>query len=281
MYISKKFISATKQYCTYENHLPAPYMRRIFNISSDVKTAQITICGLGFYELFLNGKRITRGLLSPYISNPDDIIFYDLYNIENQLKQGENVIGIILGNGMQNSMGGWVWEFDKAAWRSAPKLALCLEVDGKIILEADNSFKTYPSPIIFDDLRAGEHFDANKQIDNWADIGFDDSGWENAVTAECPKGITSISDIPPVNQKQKIKCLKIIKNDGGYIYDFGVNDTGLCELNINGIKGQQIELCYGEYLSEKGVDRTNLILQNTDLNYMQRDIYICKEGMQS
>jgi alpha-L-rhamnosidase len=280
MYISKKFISATKQYCTYVNHIPAPYLRRVFNISSDAKTAQITICGLGFYELFINGKRITWGLISPYISNPDDIMFYDLYNIENLLQQGENVIGVILGNGMQNSMGG-TWDFDKAAWRSAPKLALCLEIDGKIILEADDNFKTYPSPIIFDELRAGEHFDANKIIDNWADIGFDDSGWENAFTVESPKGITSLNDIPPVKQIKKIQCQKIIKFEDGYIYDFGVNDTGLCELNINGTKGQQIELCYGEYLSEKGVDRTNFILHKTDLNYLQRDIYICKEGMQS
>lgn len=61
--------------------------------------AKISICGLGFYRLWINGKDITKGLLAPYISNPDHYCYYDEYDIKEYLLTGENVIGILLGNG--------------------------------------------------------------------------------------------------------------------------------------------------------------------------------------
>ena len=62
----------------------------------------------------------------------------------------QNVIGVILGNGFANNSSGWVWEFDTAHFRSAPHFALQL-VCGDTVVESDDSFKTAPSPIIFDD----------------------------------------------------------------------------------------------------------------------------------
>lgn len=78
-------------------------------------------------------------------SNPDDIIYYDRYDVSSCLKKGKNVIGVILGNGMQNAYGGFAWDFDKAPWRSAPMVALRMEVkshDGQVVtVESDTTFK--------------------------------------------------------------------------------------------------------------------------------------------
>ena len=81
---------------------------------------------------------------------------------------GENVLGVWLGNGIQNAPYGDVWGFEKASYRGAPKVALALLVDGELVLESDESFLTKPSPIIFDDLRAGEHYDARWKFQNGA-----------------------------------------------------------------------------------------------------------------
>lgn len=53
----------------------------------------------GFYELYINGIGITKGALAPYISNPDHYCYFDRYDIAEYLSVGENVIGVILGNG--------------------------------------------------------------------------------------------------------------------------------------------------------------------------------------
>ena len=90
--ISTNFISATKKFSSYEyeTHIPAPYIRKTFDIINEIDSAKITICGLGFYELFINGKRITKGLLAPYISNPDDILYYDEYDLTELLLKDKN-----------------------------------------------------------------------------------------------------------------------------------------------------------------------------------------------
>ena len=85
---STKFVSATRDYSTFEKMVPAPYLRKSFEIGALPAAASVTICGLGFYELYVNGTRITKGLLAPYISNPDDILYYDRYDVRPLLKTG-------------------------------------------------------------------------------------------------------------------------------------------------------------------------------------------------
>lgn len=99
---SKNFIAATKEYSKYGKHIPAPYLRKSFTAKAKVRHATVTVCGLGFYELFVNGDRLTKGLLAPYISNPDDILYYDEYDLTAHLTAGKNVLGFCLGNGMLN-----------------------------------------------------------------------------------------------------------------------------------------------------------------------------------
>ena len=76
MEFPKSFIRASEAYNTFEHHVPAPYLRRAFQIDHEAK-ANVIITALGFYELYLNGERITKGRLAPYISNPDDLVYYD------------------------------------------------------------------------------------------------------------------------------------------------------------------------------------------------------------
>ena len=64
--LSNKFIKATNEYCTYDKHVPAPYMRKTFEVK-DTSKGEITISGQGFYRLFINGKEITKSFLAPYI----------------------------------------------------------------------------------------------------------------------------------------------------------------------------------------------------------------------
>ena len=80
IYFPEKFIAATREYTTMEKHVNAPYFRKKFAIANG-KSAKIRICGLGFYELYLNGENITKGRLAPYISNPDEVLFYDDYDV--------------------------------------------------------------------------------------------------------------------------------------------------------------------------------------------------------
>jgi len=190
MQFPQGFFAATRDYNTYEKHVPAPYIRKRFSLPR-IARAELLVTGLGFYDLFLNGERITKGLLAPYISNPDDIVYFDRYDVTAQLHEGANAVGLLLGNGMQNAPGGRVWDFDVARFRAAPCFALSLccttESGERITLEADETFRAAPSPILFDDLRSGVFYDANKAMDGWSTPDFDDSARAYAPPLEeCP-----------------------------------------------------------------------------------------------
>jgi alpha-L-rhamnosidase len=272
------FISATKEYCTFEKYIPAPYIRKKIEIKQPIEEAKILICGLGFYELYVNGVKITKGFLAPYISVPDDIFYYDSYDVKNHLLQGENVIGVILGNGMQNAFGGYVWGFDKAKWVGAPKLALRVDVttntNEHLRIETDQSFKTSDSPIYFDDLRCGEYYDARNEQENWSCPGFDDSSWKQSEKASCPNGEPALCTAEPIVITHELTPISITKQENGYLYDFGINSAGICRLTIAGHRGQKISLEHGEYLIDGILDLKNIQFEPD--GYVQKDIYKCK-----
>ena len=284
--MNRRFIKATKDYCTVDKPIPAPLLRRTFVLDSIPDNGHIDICGLGSYRLFINGREITRGHLAPYISNPDHICFYDSYDITSLLRKGRNAIGIILGNGLMNSVGGYVWDFDKAAFRDAPKVALSLVLkSGEDIteIEADTDFKVHPSPIIFDDLRYGEYYDAREAIEGWALPDFDDSDWDNAITADAPRGEFRLCQAEPIQTSRIIKPQTIIKCKDGYVYDFGINTAGICELYIkNASHGQKLSFRFFEQMrdGEPYIDTVVFPPERFADYYLlnQKNIYICQGG---
>lgn len=88
--ISNKFIKATKDYCTYEKNVSAPYIRKTFTLEEKPAKAEITLTSTGFYRIWVNGKEITGSRLAPCITNSDDIIFYDKYDITDLIEKGNN-----------------------------------------------------------------------------------------------------------------------------------------------------------------------------------------------
>lgn len=233
----------------------------------------------GFYELFFNGERITRGFLSPYISNTDDLIYYDEYEIT--LRKGENVFGVLLGNGFQNNPGGYIWKFDEAVFRSAPMLALSVTRGDEVLLHSGEGFRIAPSPIRSDDYRFGEYYDANYETDGWNRIGFDDSAWDTALSAVPPKGDLRIADIAPIVKETEIEPVDIIPcEDGGYIYDFGISNAGVCRLCVSGKKGQKIELRHADSLKDGDLNLAQIWFRRDqwerDSRIVHRDTYICR-----
>lgn len=308
MKLSTQFIKAGNAVCDFDNHVPAPYLRKSFELTFVPTKAEITICGLGFYELYINGKNITKGPLAPYISNPDDICYYDNYDISGLLTAGENVIGILLGNGFRNSFGGFIWGFDKAPCRGPVTAAVCLEASdarNTYELQADESFKTHPSPIVFDDIRMGCRYDARLELPGWCEPGFDDSEWAYAVAEKAPKGTLKLCEAEPIVCTEELAPVAIQYYDelafayrskaqdaqpredavrkNVYVYDFGVNAAGVTVLKINGEPGQKITIRHAEHLIDNKFAVNTTIFDrptSTDkyLEYGQTDVYICKGG---
>ena len=277
MFSKNNFIKATEQYNTFEKNVPAYYFRRTFH-SDHSAIAKITVAVCGFYELYFNGKNITRGFLSPYISNTNDYIYYDEYEV--LLDIGENVFGVLLGNGFQNNPGGHIWDFDKASFRSAPMFSVYVTQGENVLLCSDENFKVKPSPIKSDDYRFGEVYNANYELEGWCQKDFDDSSWGSALPAIAPKGELRWADIAPIVKHQEISPIEILPcKDGSYIYDFGQSNAGVCRLRINGTKDQKIEMQHADSLKDGDVNLEQVWFVRDywerDKHIVHKDTYIC------
>ncbi|MBQ4628280.1 MAG: alpha-L-rhamnosidase N-terminal domain-containing protein, partial [Clostridia bacterium] len=146
MKFSTHFFAATEKAWHWNEPVAAPYMRRSFNIDEMPESAEITVCGLGFYEIYIIGKHITKGKLSPYMTNSPDVLAYDNDDLMPYLTQGKNTLAFILGNGLQSNPGGFVWDFQKTRYISAPKIAFALELkngENTTVIEADENIVTH------------------------------------------------------------------------------------------------------------------------------------------
>ena len=297
------YISAGTEHFTLKTTPPAPYIRKAFELASKPEKAVIRITSTGFYRLFINGTEITKCVLAPYISNPEQLCYYDEYEIADQLIAGKNAIGIILGNGHANPFWHALGLQNSFTVGTPVKCAVALTADG-VFLESDASFKTHPSPML-DIYRYGVHYDARLEIDGWNLPDFDDSGWRNVYEVDAPAGrlLRCEADLIVQREERKPISIQLQKNfyclhdslvphstpifesyvESGYVYDFGINSAGLVRLKIKGERGQKITMRFGEKLYHDGTFNLNSVYTTKDgveayADILHTDTYILKGG---
>ena len=274
------FICAGKERGTLTKPVPAPLFRKDFYIEKDVRCADLRICGLGLYRIYINGSDITKGEFAPYISNTDHLVYVDEYTLTEHLHPGQNILGVILGNGMQNALGGFTWELDTASFQSEPKLAFEMVVEysdgSKIAICSDESVMTAQSPIEFNDFWCGEYYDARYAFDWLGNQALGEkSKWKPALPTETPIGEQRISKAIPIRVHEMRQPVRIIPVDDGFLYDFGINDAGTFVLTIqNSTPGQTVTLTLGEYWDGQILNNKNLLFVPQSLGQVDR--YICR-----
>jgi alpha-L-rhamnosidase len=126
---------------------PAPLFRKEFAVWSGLQRARALICGLGYYELYLNGKRIGEQVLDPAQTDYERRAFYVVHDVTDALREGINCVGVMLGNG---------WFHQAIVWGGMSYgepvllLQLILEYeDGRVeTVCTDESWKTTPGPVL-------------------------------------------------------------------------------------------------------------------------------------
>ncbi|MFA6290977.1 MAG: family 78 glycoside hydrolase catalytic domain [Victivallales bacterium] len=257
--------------------LPAPFFRKIFDYKGKTDNSKVHICGLGYYELYINGRKVGDHVLDPVVTHYDRRARYVAYDVAEYLVPGKNVFGVILGNGWYNCHTPEVWHFDKAPWRDYPKLLLELEIDGETILCSDESWKVSSGPILFDGLRNGETYDARLELDGWLLPDYDDSSWKIAANVSPPGGVLQQQLMPPC---KVMKTFPVSKRwelpDGSIAFDIGQNITGWARITVSGKRGTELIIKYAETLNAgSDIDQT-LIATFIKGGDCQTDRYILK-----
>jgi len=231
-------------------------LRKAFAVEKEVKRAVAYLCGLGFYELRLNGRKVGDHVLDPGWTNYRKTCLYTAYDVTSQLTRGNNVLGVMLGNGMYNIPGGRYTKFQGSF--GPPKLILQLYVeyaDGTTAtVVSDESWTWAPSPVVFSCIYGGEDYDACMEMPGWDTAGFKAVAFKPVLAVDGPGGKLSSQSAPPIKVMKEYTPVKVTQPKPGVsVYDFGQNCASMPRLAVKGPAGASVRLTPGELLQGNGL----------------------------
>ncbi len=260
-----------------------PYFRRGLHLEKEVVAARVYIAVAGLYELRLNGQQVGDQRLNPMFTRYDRRVLYVTHDVTHLLRQGDNAIGVLLGNGWYNHQPATEgWYFDAAPWRNRPTFCLDLRVtyaDGTVeTVVSDKSWKSAYGALVYSNIYTGDHIDARQEQHGWDCPGFDDSQWKEPVLRAAPAPHVAAQAMAPIRFVEKIRPEAMRKiNDTLYLYDLGRNITGISTLCVRGAAGTLLRVKHAERLGPDGrVDMSNIDVYHRptdDSDPLQEDRY--------
>ncbi len=235
-------------------------LRKEFSVNGGIVRGRAFICGLGYYEMRLNGQKVGNNVLDPGYTTYEKRVLYSTHDITDMLLEGNNAIGVMLGKG----------------W-SGPLLLILqinIELEGgkRLTLFSDRTWKGKDGPLISDSIYDGEVYDARLESLEWDRPGFDDRSWSLVETGVAPKGSLSAQMVQPIQVMDSIVPLEMTNpQEGIYVFDMGQNFSGWAELRVSGPRGTKVCLRYAELLYENG-----MINQENLRSARAQDVYILK-----
>lgn len=234
---------------------PAVYFRKSFTGKKKIARATLYISAKGMYEARINGQRVGDAYLSPGWTSYNNRLQYQLYDVSNLVRQGDNAIGIIAGNGWYRGFLAWSNHKDSYGKQIAILAQLMIHyTDGSSsITGTDESWQCHTGPIRYSEIYHGETIDARLEEKGWDAPGFTSSGWATVKKAaeQTAPLIPTINE--PIRKHERFSPVKIFTNDKGeQIADFGQNLVGWVEVRISGKPGDSIRLSHAEVLDKYG-----------------------------
>jgi alpha-L-rhamnosidase len=261
----------------------ALYFRSDVATSKTIERARIYVSGLGYYELRLNGSKVGDHVLDPGVTDYAKRILYSTYDVTNELKNGPNTIGVIVGNG----------------WYGVPRLILQCEInyaDGSIDTvytrqgwsSEHGGWRVTSGPTLENSIYGGETYDARLEKDGW-DAPAQASqvrsmpierteGWAGIHSVPLPGGVLTAQAVNPIKVVDSLRPKSIGEpKPGVFVFDFGQNMAGWAHIQLSGGKGTRVVLKFGEMVLQDGIiDQTNLFTAAAT------DVYILKgQGTES
>lgn len=218
-----------------------------FAVTGEVRSATLAISGLGYYEAYLDGRKIGDKVLDPSPTDYTRRVLFSRYPIE--LARGEHTLRIALGHGWYDMRSCDTWGFERAPWRDRPKTIAELEItysEGRRqTVSTDETWYEVESPIIYDCIREGEVVDGRK---SWRRTG------RMATVVKGPSGKLEESKIPATRIVREFEPQKIYSTrKGDTVVVFPKTISGWVRLRMTGQGvGDVVTIRYDENLGEDG-----------------------------
>ena len=242
------------------------YFKGTFIPKKTIKQARAYVSGLGFYEFYINRKKVGNHVLDPAQSTYSKRVYYVTYDVSRYLNNKANSIVVPVAPG----------------WLGSPRLRMQIEVtyqdNTTEVLNSDCFRSVIGGPIISSTIFDGENYDARLNTDKLYTPGIPkglmNDEWAWAHNTDDPTGKMVAQKIEPIRVVEEITPkLKQEIREGVYVFDAGRNLAGWVALKVKGKAGTKVSIRYAETLYKNGtVNQENL------RNAKSTDTYILKGG---
>ena len=256
----------------------SPLIYKAFEVNEISEYSTVNVCGLGFFELYINGEKVSKDIMNPVRTDYDTVIYRNLkypyenktkksvqyltYEVSKYLKKGKNTVCLWLGNGWYRQQERIV----EGTFDYGNELKMFFRLtNGKEILNSDESWLCVESPIVYDNLFYGELYDArikHPSLGEGTPAHFSKVPETILVPQLCP-GERITETFSPVELKNGV-------------YDAGKCMSGFAEIVCHGKSGDEVTIYFSEQLDENGdLDyKSTAGYEETDRCQIQVDTYI-------
>lgn len=266
---------------TEHRRLAARMLRKEFTTTKKISKAYAYICGVGFFDLHINGALISDQLMNPALSGYNKRLLYNTFDVTHQLITGDNAIGIVLGNGRffapRKKVPVPMHNFGYP--RALMQLHITYTDGSKQMIVTNERWKaTADGPIRANNEYDGEEYDATKELTGWNKTKFDDRKWKPAELLPSPGGEMEAQLVEPIRITEILRPKQILQPKPGiWMVDFGQAFYGVVRLKVSGPKGTTVKL----HSSFNVLPDGTLKYQN-DRSAQNLDVYTLKgEGEES
>lgn len=238
---------------------PPPYLRRVFSLAEPVRRATLYATARGVVELELNGERVGEESLTPGWTDYHQRIQYVAHDVTELLREGENALGAILGDGWYASFLSFRKKQAGALYGDETELLCELHVElaggETVTILSDGSWRaSVEGPIRHADFMWGEWQDARVDFDGWSTPDFEEGeDWAPVATEPLDETLLVPQREQPVRVTEELRPVSIEERGGGvHVFDLGQNMVGRVRLRTSGPAGTRIVLRHGEALEDDG-----------------------------
>jgi alpha-L-rhamnosidase len=248
--------------------LSCPYLRRPFEVTGAVRRATLYATARGLLEMELNGTRVGDAVLAPGWTDYRTRIEYAAHDVTALLREGENVLGAILGPGWYAGFVGMNPLRRGNHYGEDPALLCELHIehdDGSIeVIASDERWCATTGPLEYSDLLMGERYDARRELGTWTPVTVtprDDAQF----VPERSQPMRVTEDLRPVAITEPAP--------GVHVFDLGQNMVGHVRLVVEGERGTEVRLRFAEMVQPDG----SLYVENLR-TARQEDAYVLRGG---
>ena len=256
---------------TFENKDVVPVFSKCFQLSQNVKAAQLSVTALGVYEAELNGQRIGEFVLAPGWTAYEYRLQVQRYDVTELLKK-DNQLTILVGKGWyRNPLADWVRHGQRKLMENPAGCTAQLMIeyeDGTFeCIETDESWDVSESQVRFSEIYDGEIVDARIKP----------AYYQKAVVFDGPTHTLIETEGEEIREMETlVPCRIFMTPKQETVIDFGQNLTGIVEVRVNAQAGDIVDLSFAEVLDKEG----NFYTDNYRSAKAQYH-YICTSGTQT